>query len=1087
MKFTADFHIHSHYSIATSKTLVPEYINYWAGVKGIKVVGTGDFTHPGWLEELEEKLKPAEPGLFRLKEEHRLVPIPGLPEQKDGGIRFILTSEISNIYKKGDKVRKIHNLVFAPDFETVRLIQRELSKIGNITSDGRPILGLDSKELLEIALSASENTFFVPSHIWTPWFSVLGSKSGFDSIEGCYGDLASYINAVETGLSSDPPMNWLCSFLDRYTLISNSDAHSPEKLGREANLFNTELSYDSIIKAMKTGESDKFLGTIEFFPQEGKYHNDGHRKCGVNWTPLETLKHDGICPVCGKKVTIGVMNRVAQLMDRDNPQDKINPRPFHSLIPLKELLSEITGSGAGTKRVTAAYNTIIQKIGSELEVLMSVSEDVIKTASNELLAEAVMRMRKGEVLIKEGFDGEYGKIKVFDENERRNFGRSDLLFTESSFGKNRVFSAAGARHFDQKAYKRYKEMREENPEAGADRTTGLSNATNTSLLMEGLNQEQTKAVSHGRGPALVLAGPGTGKTKVLTSRIADLILNRDVPPENILAVTFTNRAAKEMAQRLKPVRRADSVTVCTFHALGLSILTENRERVGRSEDFSILDEEDKLLVLRKKVGCEKSTAGAVSESLSAIKRSLLQDDGLESVEHYKIFRMYEEILTKLNAFDLDDLIYRPVQLLNLYPDILSRYRETFRWIMVDEYQDINYAQYNLIKLLASGTDPNLYVIGDPDQAIYGFRGSDVMFINKFIDDFPGAAMYGLKRSYRCTNYILRASRNIIKDSEPDKDRPVLEGLQEGLKIQIVESPTGKSEAEFIARTVEKMMGGLRFFSIDSDISGGSEESEISSLSDFAVLCRVKEQMKAIEEAFNNHVIPHQKAANDSILKQEPVRSVVDILKFLKNPENRYIREKLSAKGIAVNGGFKTRVSMPVHRIIGEVLSRFFPDRKKEHEYVFKQLGGLAERFGDSLDDFIKFIDLGTDTDIFEREVEKVSLMTLHAAKGLEFKCVFIPGCENNLIPFTLFGGRGSDAGSEPLADYAEEKRLLYVGMTRAKKFLYLSSAQKRYIFRREYHFEKSPFLESIENELTERLKKGKNMSPRKKDIQMDLF
>ncbi|MCD4694768.1 MAG: endonuclease Q family protein, partial [Bacteroidales bacterium] len=285
MKFIGDFHIHSHFSIATSKELQPEYLDYWARKKGIKVVGTGDFTHPGWTKELKEKLEPAEEGLFKVKTEFKK----RIPFPVKGDVRFLLTAEISNIYKKNGKVRKVHNVVFAPSFEVVEKIQGKLSALGfNITSDGRPILGLDSRDLLNICLDASEDIFFVPAHIWTPWFSALGSKSGFDSIDECYDDLSEYIYAVETGLSTDPPMNWMVSPLDKYTLISNSDAHSPEKLGRNANLFDTEISYPSIIGAMKTGDPKKFLGTIDFFPQEGKYHYDGHRKCGIRWSPLET-------------------------------------------------------------------------------------------------------------------------------------------------------------------------------------------------------------------------------------------------------------------------------------------------------------------------------------------------------------------------------------------------------------------------------------------------------------------------------------------------------------------------------------------------------------------------------------------------------------------------------------------------------------------------------------------------------------------------------------------------------------------------------------------------------------------------------
>ena len=418
MIFIADLHIHSHFSIATSKQSVPEYLDYWARVKGITVIGTGDFTHPGWVNELREKLEPAEPGLFKLKKKYTLRADPSPPHLQDRTVRFLLTAEISSIYKKKDKVRKVHNLIFAPDFTTVEKIQRSLTAIGgNITSDGRPILGLDSRNLLEIALCASENIFFVPAHIWTPWFSVLGSKSGFDTVEECYDDLSNHIFAVETGLSSDPPMNWLCSFLDKYALISNSDAHSPQKLGREANIFDTELSYKGITGALRSGDPRNFLGTVEFFPQEGKYHYDGHRKCNTLWAPKETIRHKEICPACKKKVTVGVMNRVIQLSDRENIPPRKKRHSFYSVIPLKEILSEMSGVGPNSKKINALYFGILEKTGSEFDTLLHLPIDEIESAGGTMLAEAIHRMRRRDVIIKEGFDGEFGKITVFREGE----------------------------------------------------------------------------------------------------------------------------------------------------------------------------------------------------------------------------------------------------------------------------------------------------------------------------------------------------------------------------------------------------------------------------------------------------------------------------------------------------------------------------------------------------------------------------------------------------------------------------------------------------------------------------------------------
>ena len=316
MKFLADLHIHSHFSRATAKNLNLENIYIAAQLKGITVVGTGDFTHPGWFTELKEKLVPAEEGLFRLKDEIAEKCDKQIPKLCRRAVRFILVSEISNIYKKNQKTRKNHNLVYMPGLEVAEEFNSKLDRIGNIESDGRPILGLDTRDLLEIILETSDRAFLIPAHIWTPWFSLLGSKSGFDSIEECFEDLTAHIFAVETGLSSDPLMNWRVSGLDGLTLVSNSDAHSPLKLGREANIFNTELSYAAIKSAIQTGDSDRFLGTMEFYPEEGKYHLDGHRKCNIRLSPEKTRALEGKCPVCGDPLTLGVLYRVEELADR---------------------------------------------------------------------------------------------------------------------------------------------------------------------------------------------------------------------------------------------------------------------------------------------------------------------------------------------------------------------------------------------------------------------------------------------------------------------------------------------------------------------------------------------------------------------------------------------------------------------------------------------------------------------------------------------------------------------------------------------------------------------------------------------------
>lgn len=392
-------------------------------------MGTGDFTHPGWTAELKEKLEPAEQGLFKLKKNFISSAELSLRNCDCSTVRFILTAEISCIYKKNGKVRKVHHLIISPDFETVEKIQSALKKIGNITSDGRPILGLDSKNLLEIILNISEQNIFIPAHIWTPWFSALGSKSGFDSIDECFDELTKYIFAIETGLSSDPYMNWMCSFLDKFTIISNSDAHSPEKLGREANLFDTELSYTSIRDALKHSDSKKFLATIEFFPHEGKYHFDGHRNCNICWNPVETIKNSFICPVCKKKITVGVMYRVAELADRENILERKNRHNFYSLVPLIELVSEIFQAGTNSKKVESYYFKLLNKFGTEFNILLNASCAELENKESPILAEAVRRMRQGKVNIIPGYDGKYGKISVFKNDELKNQFKNKFLFS----------------------------------------------------------------------------------------------------------------------------------------------------------------------------------------------------------------------------------------------------------------------------------------------------------------------------------------------------------------------------------------------------------------------------------------------------------------------------------------------------------------------------------------------------------------------------------------------------------------------------------------------------------------------------------
>ena len=410
MHYIADLHVHSHYSGATSKDLNLESLYQWAQIKGIDVVGTGDFTHPQWFQELTHKLVPDGRGFFRLKHLPSKLTWLG-PNYHISDIRFCLTTEVCCIYKYKNQVRKNHHLLYAPDFATVATINKKLSAFGKLVSDGRPILKLSSRDLLEIVLEASGRAYLIPAHIWTPWFSTLGSKSGYNSIKACFRDLFPHIFALETGLSSDPAMNWRLSALDCYTLVSNSDAHSPQKLGREANLLDTDLTYDGLFEALKTRQG--FLGTLELFPEGGKYYMDGHRKCGICIEPTITQTYQRLCPDCSQPLTVGVLHRVEELANRSKPQKPEEALNFEYIIPLPEIISEIKGMGLNSKGVQQQFRAIIKQFGNELTFLRETPLEEIQTHLGPVYAEAIRRLRDQQVIRTPGYDGVYGKIRIF--------------------------------------------------------------------------------------------------------------------------------------------------------------------------------------------------------------------------------------------------------------------------------------------------------------------------------------------------------------------------------------------------------------------------------------------------------------------------------------------------------------------------------------------------------------------------------------------------------------------------------------------------------------------------------------------------
>ena len=401
MKFVADFHIHSKYSRATSKNMDVAHLATWARYKGITLLGTGDFTHHLWLQELKAHLEPQEArGLFFYKD-----------------LYFILSAEVSNIFSQNGKGYRVHNIIMIPTLSLAYEINKMLSHYGNLASDGRPILGMSCRALAAELFKISPDIMLVPSHIWTPWFSVFGSNSGFNSLEEAFDVYTDKITALETGLSSDPPMNWRLTQLDRFSLISNSDSHSPQRIGREANVFNCELNYWEIKKTLETKDKNKFLYTVEFFPEEGKYHYDGHRNCNVRFHPSETKKHEGKCPTCGRPLTRGVLNRVDELADREEGKKPDNAIDYKSLVSLDEIIAETKGVAKNSKAVEKEYLNLVAEFGSEFNILVNVEEKELFSKLPTKLAQGIKRVREKRLKILPGFDGEYGIIKIFEEEE----------------------------------------------------------------------------------------------------------------------------------------------------------------------------------------------------------------------------------------------------------------------------------------------------------------------------------------------------------------------------------------------------------------------------------------------------------------------------------------------------------------------------------------------------------------------------------------------------------------------------------------------------------------------------------------------
>ncbi len=1111
MRLIADLHIHSHFSRATSKKLDIPNLAIWAQRKGVNIVGTGDIAHPGWLVEMRESLEPAEEGLYKLKPEVAAAIRDQIPPAcRDEPVRFLLAGEISNIYKRGGKVRKIHNVIFAPDFETVAAIQAELEKIGNIRSDGRPILGLDSRDLLELILEVNPRDHLIPAHIWTPWFALLGSKSGFDSVEEAFADLTPHIFALETGLSSDPPMNWRISSLDRYALTSSSDAHSPAKLAREATLFDIDPSYDELFDALRANDPQRYLGTLEFFPEEGKYHYDGHRKCGIVWDPKTTIAHNGICPVCGKPVTVGVMHRVESLADRPDGQPKPGAAPFHSLIPLPEIISEIQGVGPNSKRVQREYDRILGQLGPELAILFDLPLEDIARVGGSKLAEGIGRMRRGEIIAQPGYDGEYGVIRVFPAVEPEPPQATLFAEPEAETPAPSLFDALALDETPSalrdaptpegngrpETEDRDDHTKPSSPvphpssEVPISANLNESRRISQSLNLQSLNPAQREAVLTTNRPLIIVAGPGAGKTRTLTVRIAYLIGEKEVDPASILAITFTNKAAQEMRERLQALlgeEIADRITISTFHGFGAQILREHWPPIqpplvaagaAQGEEpetvsFSILDESQReKLVKGLFLGPNGKARRRFIHQLSMAKQHLLgpNDPGLAELfpddPDFPIrYRAYEDALARNNALDFDDLIFRTVRLLERDEGVLRAVQVRYRWISVDEYQDLNLGQYRLLRLLTAG-GANLCVIGDPDQAIYGFRGADYRFFLRFQEDFPDARKIVLQQNYRSAAAILDAAQQVIAQN-PDREAiELIAHFADDVKLTIYEAPTDKAEAEYVVHQIESTVGGTSMFSIDSGrVEDESRESGLS-FGDFAVLYRLKAQSGPLIEAFHRSGIPYQTAGRTPFSARPAVRVLLAGLNLLQNPASRVHRAELPDP---LPDGWPELEAWAPTLALPQLIDRLaailpLPDESSDD---VKRLVAMAGPFAGDVAGFLTHMTLQTETDIYDPRADRVTLMTLHAAKGLEFPVVFIVGCEESLLPYFRPG---------EAVNLEEERRLFYVGMTRAKNRLVLTHAKKRFLFGKEIHNSRSHFVDDIEKALLE----VKQMQARKK-------
>jgi len=939
-KFIADFHIHSHYSIATSK-----FSNFYeyakkAYYKGIDLIGTGDGIHPGLLNEIEEYLTEDENnGLLKLKEEYQkklIKEIPNILTNKN--IRFIITTEISTIYKKNNKVRKLHHLFLIPDLPTAKKISKKLDSIGNIRSDGRPILGMDSSELLKIFLDINEDIIYIPAHIWTPHFSLFGAKSGFDTIEECFGDLEKYIYAVETGLSSDPPMNWLISQLDNRFLVSNSDAHSPENLGREANLFHASFSYNGILNALKnTNNDDKILGTIEFYPEEGKYHWDGHRKCGIYLSPKEAKKYNNICPVCGKPLTMGVLHRVYELADKPENTKGPKAKPFHSIVTLKQIIADSINKNPKSKAVEKIYNNIIRANGNEFDILLNNDIDNLKI-NEPIIKYAISKVRNNNIYIRPGFDGEYGIVSVFSPEEKK-----EIL-------SNAIF-------IDQKIQtKKDKIKPNNNTTANAPELQQLSLNITPQNQTQILNKNQEKIINNKDKFVFIQAGPGTGKTFTIIKKLETL--KKELETNKILFVTFTDSAANEIKNRINI--SSHNLYIGTFHSISKRILQEIY-----NISINLITTQDQIFILQQ-LGLKKGY------NKFLIKIEQYKIDGSISVidEEKLLIQKYINFLQQNNLYDFNDILLK-------FIEIHDSKKFLIKYLFVDEVQDCNKLQFNWIKKLTDNLQ-QLILIGDYYQSLYKFRGAEPETILKLDELFPKIKFLTLQISYRLPQNFINISSEII--SKKTINISLKSSSDEKGDFYIIEHPNSKIEKSFFIKELKKLIGTL-------DMNIGNTAGEYYP-NDIAFIFRTNQKLKEYLTYFRQHNFPVKVFFDDTFLKNEKIIKILYALRAIENKNNKFFEEifyKISRTNINLMDSPENLLKK-----INFICSSLNISNDDDIELLIDIL--------QNSDDLNSTINELLNHKRISNQKNNINFLTVHSAKGLEFPVVIIPSLQKNYFP-----------------------------------------------------------------------------------------